>query len=99
MERGNSSSCAKRKPYKCKISGKVSRQMKRSDHPNSSVEVSVMGIERRGWVNTQRITVNWVVRRTIIQCVCFRLQSFIRLIDTSRMTGDCHVVICEGLEV
>ena len=30
---------------------------------NSSDEVPVMGMERRGWVNPQRVTVNWGTRR------------------------------------
>jgi hypothetical protein len=31
--------------------------------PESSVEIPITGVERTGWVNPQRVTVNWATRR------------------------------------
>ncbi len=59
----------------------------------SSVEVSVMEMERRGWIIRLYFLVNqrWEEPRNKAKPLNKWLD------DTSRMTGDCHVRFCEGL--
>jgi hypothetical protein len=66
----------------------------------SSVEGSVMGLERRGWVSSQQATVNQETGRNWIAfCVGLKSRDFKSMADRSRMNREVHVRICEGLGV
>ena len=60
-----------------------------------SVEVSVMEMERRGWIDRLYLGVNSAEQRRSL----WVKRSHVWLIDKSRMTGDCHVRFREGLGV
>ncbi len=60
-----------------------------------SVEVSVMEMERRGWIDRLYLGVNSAGQRRSL----WVKRSHVWLIDKSRMTGDCHVRFREGLGV
>ena len=62
-----------------------------------SVEVSVMEMERRGWIIWPYCLVNQ--RWEELGGKAKPLEFVWRLDDKSRMTGDCHVRFCEGLGV
>ena len=63
----------------------------------TSVEVSVMGMERRGWVIWPNCLANQKWEEP--EGTATPPGSPERRDGTSRMTGDCHVRICEGLGV
>ena len=67
----------------------------------SSVEGSVMGLERRGWASSQQAMVNPAKagEEPGSFCVGLRPWGLKRKAGRSGMTGDCHVPICEGLGV
>ena len=63
----------------------------------TSVEVPVMGMERRGWIIWPNCLANQ--RWEESEGKATPPGSPERRGDTSRMTGDCHVRFCEGLGV
>jgi len=90
-----------RKRFKWRPHENLSTDAKHRDgSSSSSVEGSVMGLERRGWVSSQRVMVNQETGRNRISfCVGLRLWGFRRMADRSRMNREVHVRICEGLGV
>jgi hypothetical protein len=65
-----------------------------------SVEGSVMGLERRGWVSSRKEMVNQATGRNRISfCVGFKPWGFKRKADRSRVNREVHARICGSLGV